>query len=401
MFDDGWSGGAEAGASPSSVSAPVAVASTAPRAAVLSGPVHQLLQAVEAVVAQVPVELPGSQALADTAALLGAVERLHAAVLGRVADVDARQLHALAGAPSTGTWVAQQQTSLDRGEVALARRLAGLPTLGAGVRDRRLSVAAAERVGKALAKLRRHVDRPDGLIDGQPAQEVLLGVIGHGVRGLVCQALGGLADDDPRLGRLLHDLSGIVTAPSSELTRLEAAFVLLAEHLEPALLPGALATLVDACLPNELEKRAADTRANRGFGIRPNADGSGWHVTDGDLDLGTTRRTPRRSATCASTAGRAVTRCPAPVAAAHGPGGSGVTTRCATGCDGCSTAGRSARGTRSRPTWVPRSGSTCCTAHPVRHRRWATRACGSRPASCGAGGAKAPSPGSCSAWGTR
>lgn len=89
-------------------------------------------------------------------------------------------------------------------------------------------MAVAERVGKALARLRPHVDRPDGLIDGQPAQQVLVGVIGHGVR-----------------------------------------------------------MLTDACLPNELERRAADGLADRGFGLRRSADGSGWHVTDGDLDLAT------------------------------------------------------------------------------------------------------------------
>jgi hypothetical protein len=89
----------------------------------LSAPVQRLLEAVPAVLAQVPVELPGPLALADTAALLQAVEQLHAAVLGRVADVDARKLHALDGAASTGSWVAQQQTSLDRGELALALRL--------------------------------------------------------------------------------------------------------------------------------------------------------------------------------------------------------------------------------------------------------------------------------------
>jgi hypothetical protein len=146
-----------------------------------------------------------------------------------------------------------------------------LPTLDAAVREGRLSVAVAERVGKALATLRRHLDRPGGLIDGQPAEQVLVGVIGHGVRDLTCQHLGGLAEDDPRLQPLLDQLAEIVQAPSSELARLEAAFVLLAGHLEPALLPDALATLVDACLPNELAKRAADAHSNRGFGIRSTA----------------------------------------------------------------------------------------------------------------------------------
>ncbi len=291
MFDDGVATGEDVFGRPlppgAGRPATEAAAPGPDPAAELSLPVQQLLASLPAVVGQVPAELPGSQALADTAALLRAIEQLHAAVLGRVADVDARKLHTLVGASSAGSWVAQQQTSLDRGELALARRLAGLPTLDTAVREGRLSVATAERVAKALAKLRRHVDRPDGLIDGQPAEQVLVGVIGHGVKDLICQHLGGLADDDPRLAVLLEALAQIVESPTGELARLEAAFVLLAEHLEPALLPDALGTLVDACLPNELEKRAADAHSNRGFGVRRNGDGSGFHVTDGDLDLET------------------------------------------------------------------------------------------------------------------
>jgi hypothetical protein len=286
MFDSGDSGFGQVPDGVLPRSRP-SVAAPAPEPVVLSVPVQQLLTAVEAVVAQLPVELPGPQALADTAVMLAAVEQLHAAVLGRVADVDARKLHTLDGAASTGAWIAQQPTSLDRGQVALARRLGSFPLLDAAVRGRRLSVAAAEQVGKALAKLRRHVDRPDGLIDGQPADQLLIGVIGHGVRHLIGQHLGGLADHDPRLTALLGDLAAIVDAPVSELSRLEAAFVLLADHLAPHALPDALKTLVDAALPNELDRRAADAHSNRGFGLRRNADGSGWHITDGELDLET------------------------------------------------------------------------------------------------------------------
>jgi hypothetical protein len=137
--------------------------------------------------------------LADAAVLLQVVEQLRGACLTRVADVDARKLHLLDGAGSTGSWVEQQQTSLDRGEVALARRMGSLPTLDAAVRAGSLSIAVAERVGMALGKLRRHVDRPDGLIDGQPGEQALLGVIGHGIRSLLCQARGGLDDHDPLL----------------------------------------------------------------------------------------------------------------------------------------------------------------------------------------------------------
>ena len=166
------------------------------RAAV--SPAMAALQAAARLVAeQDPVELPEGLALADAAALLTVVEQLRGAVLTRVADVDARQLHVLDGASSTSSWVDQQQTSLDRSEVALARRMSSLPTLAEAVRSGSLAVTVAERVGKALATLRRHVDRPDGLIDGQDAEQALLGVIGHGIRSIVCQAAGGLADPRP------------------------------------------------------------------------------------------------------------------------------------------------------------------------------------------------------------
>jgi hypothetical protein len=251
----------------------------------LSSAMSALVAAVDAVLAQVPAELPGPQALADAAALLRQVERLRAGALDRVADVDHRELHVLDGAPSTATWVEAQQTSLDRGEVALARRMGSLPRLQEAVRDGLLPIATAERVGTALSGLRRHLDRPDGLIDGQDGEQALLGVIGHGVRQMVCQALGGLADDDPRLNALLADCAEILTWPTSQLARLEAAFVLLARQVEPAQLPGALAQLVDALLPDELERRAQDAHARRAFGARLNADGDGWVLTDGDLDL--------------------------------------------------------------------------------------------------------------------
>lgn len=254
-----------------------------------SGPVSPALAALQvaagAVVAQPPAELPEGQALADAAALLTVVEQLRCAVLRRLADVDARKLYLLDGASSTSSWVDRQQTSLDRGELALARRLSTLPTLEDAVRSGRISIAAAERVGKSLAKLRRHVDRPDGLIDGQDGEQALLGVIGNGVPSLVVQALGGLAPDDPRLDLLVAQLVDIVERPVSQLARLEAAFVLLAQWVEPVVLPGALGQLVDALLPNELEQRAEDGHADRALTVVRKSDGSGWRITEGELDL--------------------------------------------------------------------------------------------------------------------
>ncbi len=256
-----------------------------PAPPVLSGPAQAVVDAVSAVAAQGAVDLPGSQALLEAGVLLTQLEALHAVVLSRVADVDRRQLHTLAGAPSTASWVAQQQTSLDRAEVALARRLGGLPLVSAELSARRLSVQGARRVAAALTQLRRHVDRPDGLIDGQNGQQVVTAVIVDGIRQLVCEAHGGLEEDSPLLMPLVTELTDIAGRQVSELRRLEAGFVLLARHVEAGLLPAALSRLLDAVLPGELERRAADAHADRGFGMRRKDDGSGWEICDGELDL--------------------------------------------------------------------------------------------------------------------
>jgi hypothetical protein len=85
---------------------------------------------------------------------------------------------------------------------------------------------------------------------------------------------------------LAAELSEISCWPTSQLRRLEAGFVLLAEQLPAGSLAGALAQLVDALLPNELEKRAARAAADAQLTLRPNADGSGW-LLRGELDLQT------------------------------------------------------------------------------------------------------------------
>ena len=146
-----------------------------------------------------------------------------------------------------------------------------------------MSVAA--RISAALAKLRPFVDRPDGLIDGQPGDEVVSAVVTDGVRGAVCQALGGLTDDDPRLLELEHELSEISCWPTSQLSRLEAAFVLLGKSIPAGQLRDALGVLVDALLPEELERRAARGRDEAGLVLRRKDDGSGWLISKGELDL--------------------------------------------------------------------------------------------------------------------
>ncbi len=251
-----------------------------------SSEVAQLRAVLDEVSSVDPVELPGAQALADTRELLALRARLDAVLLRRLGDVETRKLHRLDASPTTTSWVRAQNATVDSSTITLARRLAKLPKLEEAVRAGTLTPSAAARVGTAIEKLRRYVDRADGLIDGQAGEPAVAAVVLDGVRSAVCQALGGLADDDPRVDELTAQLSEISCWPTSQLARLEAAFVLLAQHLPATHLPAALGLLVDALLPNELEKRAARGADDAQLTLRPNTDGSGW-LLRGELDLET------------------------------------------------------------------------------------------------------------------
>jgi hypothetical protein len=249
-------------------------------------PLAMVVAGLEAMAAQTPADIPGAQALLEAQVLLVQQDVLKALALQRIADVDTRQLHTLDDSPSTSAWVAEQQTSMPRSDVALAKRLDRFPQVAARILAGGLSVDGGVRISRALGKLRPHVDRPDGRIDGQPGEEALAGVIANGVRLLVAQAWGGVADDDLRLVRLMHDLAEIADRPVSQLARIEAAFLVLARCVEPRQLDDALGVLVDALLPNEMAKRADDAHANRGVTLIKSSDGSGW-ILQGSLDLET------------------------------------------------------------------------------------------------------------------
>ena len=250
------------------------------------GPVGALVRAVAALAAQHPAELPGPVALAQTAVLLQQLEVLRVIALGRLADVDTRQLHHLHGAPSTASWVDRQGVpGLDRGQVALARKLRALPATAEQITAGRLSLAAGQLIGTALAKVRPHLDRPDGQLDGHPQQHALRNVLVEGIAMLTAQALGGAPANDPDHHALRTLMGQLADAPLSAADRLEAGFVHLAQHLEPALLRAALDLLVDALLPNQHAKRARDAHHQRGFGLTLNHDKTGWQLTHHQLDL--------------------------------------------------------------------------------------------------------------------
>ena len=245
----------------------------------------QLADQVAGLSAVEPDVLPGAEVLAVTAGLLQQLDALQTVALTWVAEVERRRLFREDGAGSTSSWVAQQATSMEAKHVALAKRLSRSPAVAGALRSRRLTAEQARRVAAAVAALRPHVDRPDGLIDGQPGEQTVAAVVVDGVRMKVCEAHAGWADDDPRLLELMTVLEQIATGGGSELDRLERALVELAVRIETGLLAGVLSDLLDALLPNALERRAADAHADRGFAMVRKADGSGWTITDGDLDL--------------------------------------------------------------------------------------------------------------------
>ena len=253
-----------------------------PAPASLSSPMAALTQVTELLAQQVPADQPGEQALVETRVLLAEIDKLRSIALRRIADVDKRGLHDLDGSPTTASWVAQQQTGMDRADVALAKRLDRFPQLAQRVLDG-LPLDSAQRIGAALVKLRPHVDRQDGLIDGLPGGAVLRAVIVDGVLDRICEGCGGMRDDDPRLAALRAELVEIAGRPEADLPRLEAAFLVLARGVEPHQLGGALGLLIDALLPQQLEDDAERAHLNRGFELHRNFGGSGWSC-NGDLD---------------------------------------------------------------------------------------------------------------------
>jgi hypothetical protein len=252
-------------------------AASAPVAAVV-GPVVAAAQAAVAALTAVAdeqvVELPGAVALAEAAALHELIRGLRVLLLPRVADVEARKLFRLGGFHSVGgwlKWVAPDAVSADR---TLAGRLATLPTLDQAVDDRRVSLRGAAEVAKVLRQVGLYLDRSDGLIDGQPGEPIITSVVDNTLE-LVCRARGGA--EESFVTALSDRITLIHLAAGSQAERVEAALVLLAEHLSGEALKEALAEQTGAVLPNLLEKQQQAAEDKRGLSAQPNSDGS-WQV---------------------------------------------------------------------------------------------------------------------------
>ena len=244
--------------------------------------VTDLRRAIAGLAATALAELPGPLALADTQAVMVATQRLNAELLRRLSDVETRGLFALDGAPTIGTWVdGQRVAGVDRSHLALARRLDRVPRVRAQLGAGRISARTAELITRAACRARRFLDQPDGVIDGQPGEAALYGVLVDGVLSMLAGQAGGFATEQ-QADALRAELETLVAAPTSQLSRWETGLLWLAEHLAPELLPSALGLLVDALLPAEHDQRAREHQHRTGLELTKN-DGPGW-LLRGELD---------------------------------------------------------------------------------------------------------------------
>ena len=210
---------------------------------------------VEAALAADPAQLGDAQVLTDTAALFELVDRVQALGVRYLAEVDRRGLHRLDDSPTTTAWVKARALPVGGAQITLARRLDAHPLVTGQLLGGQVPLAVAQRLQAALGRLRPFLDRPDGRIDGQPAEQALSGVVMHGGAALVAEARGGFRSDEDALA-LRRELEAVLASPQGELRRVEAAFLVLAREVEADQLEGALRQLTDALLPAQLEERA-------------------------------------------------------------------------------------------------------------------------------------------------
>ena len=255
-----------------------------PRPVVLPAGLVRLQAAAAEVLALDLGRLSDRELLAVTAAHLAVLGSLRHASLVQVAEVDRRRAHAEAGLASTSRWLQSQGVESPGSVVTSARRLGQFPRVAARLADGSLPASSGQRLQVVLSSLRRHVDRGDGLIGGQPADQALAGVA-NGIRLIAAEARGGfLGDADPALVDLMKASEELFVGPrTSELDLLERAFLLLADHVEPAQLSGCLSPLVHALLPDLLEQAEDRAHADRSLRLVPDSDGSGWTL-QGRLD---------------------------------------------------------------------------------------------------------------------
>ncbi len=239
-------------------------------------PVDLLGFALCRLTAEDPVELAGPVALARTAELLIARERLQGAILSAVRDVDRRELFTLAAAGSTRGWL-RTQLGGDSGQLMLARRLADRPQVAEALAGGSVSGRAAGQLCTVLEQVPDQVPEP-----------AIVAVLTDGISTLLSPHTGLLALDSvpitPAAAAVRADLRA-VTAQCLTATglppadRLEPALLLLAQHLPPGGLGGALELLLDALQPDRID---TPHEADYYLQLTPMLDGD-WNLR-GHLD---------------------------------------------------------------------------------------------------------------------
>jgi len=208
--------------------------------------VELLALAVERLLAEDPSLLAPELALGRTAALLRGRERVQAATLAAVRDVDGRELYALEQAGSTGSWL-RRQVGGQAGQLLLARRLLERPVVAAAFAA---GLIAQRPAGQLCAMLDRV---PDDV-----AEPRLAGALADGIGSLLTGVTGwtGLAPEQlpPATAALRREVSMVLADCLAQVgacpaVRLEPAVLLLARHLPAGQLGWALELVLDALDP--------------------------------------------------------------------------------------------------------------------------------------------------------
>jgi hypothetical protein len=247
-----------------------------PEPTAVSDAVRELQRAVEAVLAQDPTSLPEPRALADTEAVMECSRKLRVGELDRIADVQHRDLHELAGHSSPRSWLLDVQPDADPTDVRFAEQSRHFTFLRAAVGEGLVSIAAGKKVTQALRRCGGWVDQRNNQIAGLPSDQVIAGVI-RNVPVLISESAMGYAPGDHRFEGLVLLCEAILDEGRSELTQLERGFTLLAELVPLDRLSTMLDRLFFALVPAELERQAAEAEAKRRMDLQRRPDGM-WRM---------------------------------------------------------------------------------------------------------------------------
>ncbi|MCW2778132.1 MAG: hypothetical protein JWN17_1857 [Frankiales bacterium] len=255
---------------------------TAGPTAGLAADVLELVAVLDRVLAVDPAVLAPQVAVVRAEVLLASQDRLAAAGLRAVGDVQERDLWRVRSAGSTRTWLRTLPCG-DAGQLTALRLLQDRPLLAGALQDGSVSLRTAVTVA-------RHLARVPGAVEPDQLQAVLVDGLGDLLSvwvGAAC--LEPTAAQEAEYDRRREQLAAVVRAGlqdcwSDPAGQLEPAFVLAAQVLTPAQVETGLGVLVDALQPGAAAEELAEQEyRSRGLVLRKLRSG-GWslraHLTD-------------------------------------------------------------------------------------------------------------------------